>query len=744
MGQFYRGTPAEFLDNKMFQAPYELMASIIDKKDKAVDDNISTLTAYSDKLKADVLEEDSPGTRAKIQEYQQRIDQTISGIQNDPMNYQKYAPEITKISRDITQDWSSTGEIGTREANKKLFLTEKERIADLVKAGKLDPAIATIEEAKIREKYKAEGGLKWNKESKKPENTLDIQDQYYKVDFDEKFLTHMKPEEWSKEWDTPSGMYIYTDKQSGKRLTQEDIIKTYIDQVGADTPTLYAANRYAQLGTEGEDLAGYEGINKPGEAYGYVGVKGKDGKTYKTLQTNPSNYWGRKAQAAAEVFEQKSSSTSQSMKNDSYKQEIAKEERAKVEEVIIQTESAIGLKNHSSTSAGVTWKVNNTKLETLKTELGSLAINNGLKPDSAEYKAVISGNRKALEAMFTDPKTVDKYMNQYNSINMELNLQKASVEAFNKTHKTKLSPDANTWSAAEKTMYDKEMSKKNAIVSGKGNATFNGLNLNNETQKEVRNTVASYITGGTGNFTTLQGIPSIKYKGAKVRYLDSQNGMYQAALDPEKAVTITVGNKTHYAKKLGGLSAEGKYLFTIGGKTVAVDPKNVLMTFGTPGGEVNLNHYANQGHIQSAEVLSPETGGTVMAFQTMEGGKLVKIEVDKENTAPSRTLNNKKQNYIQSSFKIGNQGIDVQISGEEVYTPSLKSAWDRTYEQRDIETTKLKYGGDYKAEVKGPKGTTYRVEDGKYYIDTPTKKGNPVTDPAVILQIDKAILYKNN
>jgi hypothetical protein len=286
MGQFYKGADITFLDDAMFKAPAELMGQLIAKKDKEIDDSISTLTAYQDKLKADVLEEDSPATRAKIQEYQQRIDKTIQNIQSDPMNYNLQTGEMKAISRDITRDWSSTGEIGSREANKKLFLSEKERIADLVKAGKLDPTIATIEEAKIREKYKAEGGLKWNKESQKAENALDIQDQYYKVDFDEKFLAHMKPEEWSEEYDTAKGMYIYTNKNSGKQLTKEDIIDTYLTQLGSDTPTLYAANRYGQLGG-GQDLPGYEGINRMNEAIYYETVKGKDGKEHKVLKTNP-------------------------------------------------------------------------------------------------------------------------------------------------------------------------------------------------------------------------------------------------------------------------------------------------------------------------------------------------------------------------------------------------------------------------------------------------------------------------
>ena len=51
MGQFYKGTEATFLDDKMYKAPYELMGAMIDKKDKAIDDTITQYQGYLDKLK---------------------------------------------------------------------------------------------------------------------------------------------------------------------------------------------------------------------------------------------------------------------------------------------------------------------------------------------------------------------------------------------------------------------------------------------------------------------------------------------------------------------------------------------------------------------------------------------------------------------------------------------------------------------------------------------------------------------
>jgi hypothetical protein len=746
MGQFYRGAEATFLDDAMFKLPYELMGKIIEKKDKEVNDSIDTLTAYQDKLKADVLEEDSPATRAKIQEYQQRIDSTISNIQSDPMNYNTQLGNIKAISRDITRDWSSTGEIGSREANKKLFLAEKERIADLVKAGKLDPTIATMEEAKIREKYKAEGGLKWNKESQKAENALDIQNQYYKVDFDEKFLTHMKPEEWSEEYDKSRGMYIYTNKYSGKQLTREDIIDTYLTQLGSDTPTLYAANRYGQLGGD-QDLPGYEGVNRMNEATYYETVKGKDGKDQKVLRTNPNNYWGRKAEAAAKVFEQRERSTSQTMKNDSFAQSQWEREQDKPEEIIIDTDTEIGMKNASTASSITTYAVNNASLTNVKSELSNLAKANGIKEGTAAYNAVISGNPAAIKAMFTDPKTADKYIKKYNDINMEVNMQKAAIEQFNITYSkelggVKLDSNPRNWTKSQQELYDQKITAK-PIQQVSGKATYNGLGMNAATQKEHQTAVEQGIVNGVGTFNTTEGIPSMKYNGAKVRYLDKNNNMYTSALDPGKKVAITVNGKVYYSKNV---NKDNKYI--IDGKVVKVDARNILVTEPS-NGPVNLPYYAQQGHLQSGEVFVEEEGPKgekvqvkTMGFRTMEGNKMVDIVVDKANTAPSWVLDNKKENYTRSSLKIGSQAVEIEVKG--ITTPKLQAAWDNTYEMRNLETTKVKYGNNFKATTPGPNGSTYRVEDGKYYKDTPTRKGDPITDANTIYQIDQAVFYKRN
>jgi hypothetical protein len=400
------------------------------------------------------------------------------------------------------------------------------------------------------------------------------------------------------------------------------------------------------------------------------------------------------------------------------------------------------MKNSSAESSGRTWSTNNASLTNLKGELGNLAKANGVKEGSDAYNAIISGNTAAIKAMFTDPKTAEKYIKKYNDINMEVNMQKASVKQFNKTYGTNLNEDPNTWEKKDKDFYNQQMSKK-PIQQVSGKATFNGLGMNAATQKEYTTAVEQGIVNGVGTFTTTEGIPSMKYNGAKVRYLDKNNRMYSTALDPSKKVSITINGKTYFANKVSPAS-----LYYINGKNVKVDPRNVLITEAS-NGPVNLPYYAQQGHLQSAEVFVEEDdskGNKVkvktMGFRTMEGNKMVDVAVDKANTAPSWTLDNKKENWTRSSLKIGSQAVEIEVKG--ITTPRLQQAWDNTYEMRNLETTKIKYGNSFEATIPGPNGSTYRIEDGKYYKDTQTKKGDEITDRGTIYEIDQAIFYKRN
>ena len=68
MGRFYQTSDAKFIDNKMFEAPHQLMAQVLQNKDKEIDTEVNGLKANLDKLKLQGLKQDDPAVKKLISE----------------------------------------------------------------------------------------------------------------------------------------------------------------------------------------------------------------------------------------------------------------------------------------------------------------------------------------------------------------------------------------------------------------------------------------------------------------------------------------------------------------------------------------------------------------------------------------------------------------------------------------------------------------------------------------------------
>lgn len=131
MGQFYKGTEATFLDDAMFKLPYELMGTVIDKKDKQIQEDIDTRNAISDLLKAQGLKPDEPRLQQIMKQYQNEIDSSVEEIYKDPLNYSREG--VQRLKRKINEDFS-LGEVAAIQNNRNNFLAwEKEETEKIKK-----------------------------------------------------------------------------------------------------------------------------------------------------------------------------------------------------------------------------------------------------------------------------------------------------------------------------------------------------------------------------------------------------------------------------------------------------------------------------------------------------------------------------------------------------------------------------------------------------------------------------------
>jgi hypothetical protein len=137
MGQFYKGTEATFLDDAMFKLPYELMGKIIDRKDTAIQGEIDTATALLDNLKAQALKVDEPALNSIIKGYESRVDEIVSGIKTDVLNYDKFSDQTRQLGRDISRDWS-LGDVSKIQGNREAYLENVKAIREAAKKNPKD------------------------------------------------------------------------------------------------------------------------------------------------------------------------------------------------------------------------------------------------------------------------------------------------------------------------------------------------------------------------------------------------------------------------------------------------------------------------------------------------------------------------------------------------------------------------------------------------------------------------------
>lgn len=116
MGQFYKGTEATFIDDKMYKAPYELMGQVIAKKDKEVETAAKAKDELAAMLQANGLKADEARLQEIIGGYTSQVGDISSGIYGDAMNAATYMPKIEELKRKINTDWKM-GEVSKIEGN---------------------------------------------------------------------------------------------------------------------------------------------------------------------------------------------------------------------------------------------------------------------------------------------------------------------------------------------------------------------------------------------------------------------------------------------------------------------------------------------------------------------------------------------------------------------------------------------------------------------------------------------------
>lgn len=105
MGRYFKVAKPEYLEDIIYQPPWELMKNVIDTHDSRIKEGEDEMDA-SDKLLAQVnnLKTDDPDVNNSIKGYRDKINSLTENLQGDYANYNKYLPEISKLRRQLTSD----------------------------------------------------------------------------------------------------------------------------------------------------------------------------------------------------------------------------------------------------------------------------------------------------------------------------------------------------------------------------------------------------------------------------------------------------------------------------------------------------------------------------------------------------------------------------------------------------------------------------------------------------------------
>ena len=292
MGQFYKGTEAAFIDDKMYKAPYELMGTVLAKKDKEVEEAAKAKDALSAMLDAKGLKVDDPRLQEIIGGYTNQVGDISSGIYGDAMNAATYMPKIEELKRKITSDWKM-GEVAKIQGNLANYNAwEEETKKQIDKAGnKVSPQQWELLKAKKLEEFKGT-----NYQNPNTYNTFSGEALLEKKPADV-FIDDMFKEKVgtlkSVSWDNENGNWRVQGERGTAGFTDAELKNAYVAALAADPNQLGAMQQLNSLGVPGyqEPLFNEKGvpimddtvnnafsreINYAKQKYGIVNVKKSD------------------------------------------------------------------------------------------------------------------------------------------------------------------------------------------------------------------------------------------------------------------------------------------------------------------------------------------------------------------------------------------------------------------------------------------------------------------------------------
>lgn len=716
MGRFFQATAGQYIDDAMFQLPYEHMQQALLTKDKAIGDTNQAALDIAGLIKVDPLEVDRERALAIKKQYEDEIQAISSDIQKNPLQYQQYKDRIRQLTRKVSED-VQMGDIYNINTNKAGHIANLKSLEEAYAKtpneffkGQLEAA-----RAKAYQNYADKGGYKTQDGAYNKYSDYNL---YGSAPMEE-HITKMFKDKTGRDVISitkgENGDWEIETERGTEGWTQADIQAQFKTYLGTETSLQNQLNQLQELGVADADTILGNGLNYASEKYKKKLVR----KVDKKERTELSKHAQKSAYDDAKELESQPYINTEG-EHSNYVQ--SEEDYKKYKTAYTQKETQFK-----------TWL--GTQASTLKMTEEQKA--KFIKGDPATIQAVYASNGLA-----SDAKAV---IDNANGILMD---KKIFIGVEN-AYKSWASQPKNKGKSFD--TYVATVGVNSQFQNMGSTSTWDGVVTNPKTVKRTQEVFASSKGTVPMDARNLKGL-TIGVAGVKnvpVNFVFPNTEDAKAAKEGKIVITGQTKDKSgkivtkrFYADKNSNLSG-GKVVS--GGVTYTIKEKYVPVEM-PANGIINENFLVEKGVIQKLEETeNPETGVKTTTPESyarsykMAGSDEV-LTFDYNTVAPSHAHNNRGENYFTFSATIGNNKTIVQsptgknIPGS-IGIQEADEYWEKNKSRMHRNNMLTKVGGIQSVSLEAViplsqgKSVNARMSEGKVFIQNANGSFSEVSDP---------------
>ena len=243
MGRYFQPSGTQFIDNFIYQPPWQLMQNVLANKQQEYDSAVAATKLFRD-IKINHLngEDENYNVSEKQRYYNDKADAIAKAMQKDKLNAGSYNPNIEMLQKELVKDFTE-GDISKIQGS---YGAYQKWMEDNKKMKEESPYRYDAAEKHYLGQWANAGANSLNQQWKGDMVTKDVD--WNKIyDAAEK----MKSDEWEKAGTNHGGGYIYKNKNSGETLDEKDLMNNILSRV------LTPDNKASLLQTQKYGLATY-------------------------------------------------------------------------------------------------------------------------------------------------------------------------------------------------------------------------------------------------------------------------------------------------------------------------------------------------------------------------------------------------------------------------------------------------------------------------------------------------------